>query len=440
MPVFIITDRTGQQRKLIASSLSEARQQAAAQLQQPSVLLQVRQIDTGGQGDQQAFAQLPVPAVEQSQLASVDPALDVQRARTERQVDPIAGRVTTGRLARDGDNRTPFTDVLSSRNLGAAGRTQEEQVDTGGVSPSSAIPSSIAGRITGTTPEGGTRFSAQGQQQQQGSTPGKFVFRFTRPNGSQVEVIAASEEEARTILLSRGDIGPNVVAQLENVGTVDASTPSGLFSDNAGQMQGSGGGGQPAPIPNDPATTPFQSGPAGEIGSQFDRELARPDAAFRNFLRQQGVAPGGIGGSLLTPLQPIASNVFGGLSELGLLPEGTPFSDFLGSGTIGRPRLSQLAQGALNDPNVQFQGDVFGPQGTFTDAAAQLAGLASIAGGTNFGFGFRPTIGQVEQQLQDRAVAGQDLSPTQFLDLLRQQFRRPLTPGSNPQLQQQIGL
>ncbi len=159
----------------------------------------------------------------------------------------------------------------------------------------------------------------------------------------------------------------------------------------------------------------------------IDREALFPGGAFRSFLRSGGVRPGGIGGSVLAGQENAALNTFAVLNDLGLVPEGQSFTDFLGSGTLGTNRFANLTRGALNQGQLADDFDVFGPGGTFTDAAARLAqAVQRSRGGSPITAGiFTPSLSQVQSRAQDLGFAGQE---TNFLDFLRQQFRPQLTP------------
>lgn len=193
-------------------------------------------------------------------------------------------------------------------------------------------------------------------------------------------------------------------------------------------------------------TTPQQTGTGGDpndIGLQalaaqgvadatlpqaelIDREAAFPQAAFRQFLRSNRVRPGGIGASVLEGQFAPATTAFSNLNELGLVPEGTSFTDFLGQGPIGSQRFSSDARRALANSQLPEDFQVFGQGGTFTSQAENLANLvrqAGRAGARPFSSGiFTPSTADVQRRAQDRGFQGQE---TDFLNFLRQQFAVP---------------
>ncbi len=359
MPVFIITLQNGNKLKLTADDEADARVKAASRTRTPATTIGVEPVvDVQGRSDEEILAGINLPEATSLTRNAAQDRLSGGRGS----INPNTQRVIR-------------TDSPSARPEGAnrSFSVAPEEAESG-----SGIAPSIRITPTGIGPDGGITFGG-----------------------------------------NRGSGGPEI-------------TDDSIFTDPnlviVSNASGDGGGANPAAnvVAGQNGSTDEADGGvplAPSDADLLDAEGLFPGSAFRSFLRGGGVRPGGIGGSVLRNQENAALNAFAVLNDLQAIPEGTSFTDFLGSGQLGTTRFANQLRGALsNVGGLPDDFEVFGPGGTFTDAAARLAravqqtsGRSPITAGI-----FTPSISQVQQRAQDRGFAGQD---TNFLDFLRQQFR-----------------
>lgn len=118
-------------------------------------------------------------------------------------------------------------------------------------------------------------------------------------------------------------------------------------------------------------------------------EAGNPEAAWTSFLRNNGINPSGLAGSLFDNAFSPALAAFkgGGATGTGGIGPDTPFTQYLGSGVIGGAANRQLAQqtlpsvfnSATSDPGFA----ALGAEGGWTDKAKDLLAHAFAASNVN---------------------------------------------------------
>lgn len=432
MPVFVITTPDGQRFKLIASNESSAKQTAATRTNIPAVRLDIRNaLDLGiagsGASDETIFSRLEIPALDRGVAEAADERLTTSRGF---RVEPQRQQLIDARSARIRDLERERTGELRPRSVPID--VTETPMDTGGRSESFIDAALRGGGSIQAEPSGidvsvpDRTVRQVGETQIRPSVSQNKIWLYTRPDGSTVQVVAQTEQDAYNMLVRRGDFGPNDRPPLSNLGAAPPNTPIGLFSDNAGVLSREAAANQ-ATDTGATGGTGGQTLPTGEVQADLaDREEVFPEASFRAFLRGAGVEPGGIGGRVLSNQFGPSLNTFALLNDLatkGIIPQspGSTFTEFLGSGSLGGQRRANLLRGALgNVRELPSDFEVFGPQGTFTDKAAQLANaFLQAQGGSPISTRiFSPTLSGLQQRAQDMGFAGQQQN---FLDFLRQQ-------------------